>query len=211
MNRWAAGTLVAAGTGLVARRRYLRWGATGEEVRTALPGDQLVAEAHLTATRAITIRTTAMHVWPWLAQLGQGRGGFYSYDRLENLIGCDMHSADHIAPQWQSIVVGDDVRLHPDVGLVVAEVEPGRVLVLRGGVPIGGASAPYDFTWAFVLREGPDETTRLLVRERYSYSRWWSGLLVEPVELVSAVMSQRMLRGIRDRAVGARSTQSGAV
>ncbi len=211
MSRWAAGAVVAAGTGLVARRRYLRWGATGEEVRTALPGDHLVAEAHLTATRAITIRATAAHMWPWLAQLGQGRGGFYSYDWLENLVGCDMHSADHIAPQWQSIVVGDDVRLHPDVALVVAEVEPGRVLVLRGGVQIGGAPAPYDFTWAFVLREGLNETTRLVVRERFGYSRWWSGLLVEPVELVSAVMSQRMLRGIRDRAEGARSTQSGRV
>ncbi len=209
MSRWPARAAGAAGTGLVARWWYLRWGATGEEVRTALPGDRLVADADLTATRAITIRATAAHVWPWLAQLGQGRGGFYSYDRLENLVGCDIHSADRVVPQWQSMKVGDDIRLHPDVGLVVAEVDPGRVLVLRGGVPIGRAPAPYDFTWAFVLREGLDGTTRLVVRERYSYSRWWSGLLVEPVELVSAVMSQRMLRGIRNRAEGTGLTHPG--
>ena len=209
MNRRALAAAVVAGAGVVLRRRYLRWGATVEEMRTALPGDQLVADADLTATRAITIRTTAAQVWPWLAQLGQGRGGFYSYDRLENLVGCDIHSADRVAPQWQSIDVGDDVRLHPRVGLVVAQVEPGRELVLRGGVPIGEAPPPYDFTWAFVLREDLNGTTRLLVRERYSYSRWWSALLVEPVELVSALMSQRMLRGIRDRAEDTRSTHPG--
>ncbi len=207
MSRWAAPA--AAGTGLVARRWYLRWGATGEEVRTAVLGDQLVADADLTATRAITVRTTAAHVWPWLAQLGQGRGGFYSYDRVENLVGCDIHSADRIVPQWQSLQVGDDVRLHPDLALVVAQVEPGRALVLRGGVPTGSTPPPYDFTWAFVLREGRDGTTRLVVRERYGYTRWWSALLVEPVELVSAVMSQKMLRGIRDRAEGSRSAPVG--
>lgn len=202
MSRWPARTAILVGAGAVVRRRYLRWGATREEVRAALPGDQLVIDADLTATRAITVRSIAAQVWPWLAQLGQGRGGFYSYDQLENVVGCDMHSADRAVAQWQSIQVGDDVRLHPDVALVVAQVEPGRALVLRGAVPIGRASAPYDFTWAFVLCDGPDGTTRLVVRERYRYSRWWSVLLVEPVELVSAVMSERMLRGIRDRAEG---------
>jgi len=59
---------------------------------------------------------------------------------------------------------------------------------------------PYDFTWAFVLRERPEGTPWLLVRERYAYTRWWARLLVEPVAAVAFVMSQRMLRGIRDRA-----------
>jgi len=60
--------------------------------------------------------------------------------------------------------------------------------------------APYDFTWAFVLRDGPGDSTRLVVRERYGYSRWWAPLLVEPVEFISFVMSRRMLLGIRERA-----------
>ena len=102
--------------------------------------------------------------------------------------------------QWQSIDVGDQVNLHPEVGLIVAVVEPGRALVLRGGVPVGRMPPPYDFSWAFVLRDQADTTTRLLVRERYGYARRWAGLLVEPTELISFVMSQRMLRGIRDRA-----------
>ncbi len=75
-----------------------------------------------------------------------------------------------------------------------------EALVLRGGVPMGTVPPPYDFTWAFVVREQPDGTTRLLVRERYGYTRRWAPLLVEPVAVVAFVMTQRMLRGIRDRA-----------
>jgi hypothetical protein len=154
----------------------------------------------LTATRAITVRASADQVWPWIAQLGQGRGGFYSYDFLENLAGCDIHSADRIVPGWQDIKIGDVIKLAPAVGLDVAVLEPGRSLVLRGGIPIGNTAPPYDFTWAWVLREEPHGTSRLLVRERYAYTRTWARFLVEPVEAVSFVMSQKMLRGIRDRA-----------
>jgi hypothetical protein len=159
-----------------------------------------VPHANLTATRAVTVRAAADRVWPWIAQLGQGRGGFYSYDFLENLLGCDIHSADRIVPEWQSIDVGAKVNFYPEFGLSAAVVETARALVLRGGIPIRGTPPPYDFTWAFVLRGEPDGTTRLLVRERYGYSRRWVPLLVEPVEFLSFVMSQRMLRGIKDRA-----------
>jgi hypothetical protein len=139
-------------------------------------------------------------VWPWLAQVGQGRGGFYSYDRLENLVGCDMDSADRIVPELQKVEVGDEVRLAPNVGLTVAALENGRALVLSGGVPIGHSDPPYDFTWSFVLRDAPGGSTRLIVRERYAYKRSWARFLVEPTEAVSFLMSQKMLRGIRDRA-----------
>ena len=182
--------IAAAAVLAFSRGRYLRWGATDEEASTALPGDEFLPRADLTATRAVTVRAAADDVWPWIAQLGQGRGGFYSYDFLENLIGCDIHSADRVVPQWQPIEVGDQVNLHPEAGLVVAQVEPGRALVLRGGIPMGRKPSPYDFTWAFVLRAGPGGTTRLVVRERYSYSRRWAPLLVEPVELISFVMSE---------------------
>jgi hypothetical protein len=195
----AVASAVAAGVAVL-RARYLRWGATDEEVQIALPGDGLVLRADVTATRAVTVRAAAADVWPWIAQLGQGRGGFYSYDFLENLVGCEIHSADRIVREWQPIDVGDEVKLHPDMGLTVAAVEPGRALVLRGGVPMGEKASPYDSTWAFVLRDGSGGTTRLVVRERYGYSRWWARFIVEPTELISFVMSRRMLRGIRDRA-----------
>ena len=180
------------------RFRYLTWGATDQEVGDPLAGDELISNTDMVATRAITIRASADRVWPWIAQLGQGRGGFYSHDLLENLVGCDIYSSDRIRLEWQDIEVGDEIRLAPRVGLVVAFVEHGRSLVLRGGIPIG--AAPYDFTWAFTLREEPGETTRLLVRERYAYARAWARLIVEPAEVLSFVMSKKMLRGIRDRA-----------
>jgi hypothetical protein len=194
------GLLLAASLYLVLLRpRQLRWGASDEEVAGVLPGDDLVPDADLTATRGIIIRRPAADVWPWIAQLGQGRGGLYSYDALENLVGCDMHSADRIVPEWQAVQAGDQVRLHPEVALEVAVVDPGHALVVRGGVPMGNTPPPYDFTWAFVLKECTDGATRLLVRERYHYTRWWAPLLVEPVELISFVMSRKILRGIKHR------------
>jgi hypothetical protein len=185
---------------LVGRPWQLRWGATDEERDTTLAGDDLIPTPDLVATRAITVHASAAHVWPWLAQLGQGRGGFYTYDTLENLVGCDIHSAEQIVAGWQDVKVGDEVKLHPEVGLGVTVVEQGRALVLRGGVPMGAVPPPYDFTWAFVVREQPDGRTRLLVRERYAYTQRWAPFLVEPIAVVAFVMTERMLRGIRDRA-----------
>jgi hypothetical protein len=195
----ALGSAAAAAIAFL-RGRYLRWGATDEEANMAVAGDELLPDADLTATRAVTVRAAAAGVWPWIAQLGQGRGGFYNYDFLENLVGCDIHSADRIVPEWQAINVGDQVNLHPEVGLLVALVDPERVLVLRGGVPMGRTQPPYDFTWAFILRPGPAGASRLLVRERYSYSCRWASCSWSRLELISFVGSQRMLRGIRERA-----------
>jgi hypothetical protein len=203
-GRQVVGVAVAGGAlaacAVAVRRWQLGWGATGRESGEPLPGDDLIADPDLTATRAITISASAGQVWPWIAQLGQGRGGFYSYDLLENLVGCDIHSADRVVPEWQDIGAGDQIRLAPQVALVAAFLDRGRSLVLRGSVPMGNTPPPYDFTWAFVLKDEPGGATRLLVRERYAYTRQWARLLVEAVEPVSFVMSQKMLRGIKDRA-----------
>lgn len=194
----AAGAVAAYRQG---RRAQLAFGATAEEEAAELPGDDLVPAADLVATRAITIRASAADVWPWLVQMGQGRGGFYSYDRLENLAGCGITSADAVVPEWQGVAVGDDVRLHPEFGLPVAVVLPQEALVLHGAGPVDDEGpVPFDFTWAFVLRPVDDRRTRLVVRERYGYRTGWAGRMVEPVSWVSFVMTERMLRGIRDRA-----------
>ncbi len=118
--------LVAAGGAalIVLRRRLWRWGATDAEVTATLPGHSILAAADLSATRAVTIDASAADVWPWIAQPGQGRGGFYSYVRLENLIGCDIHSPDQVVADWQHVEVGDQVNLYPGVGLAVAESFP---------------------------------------------------------------------------------------
>lgn len=193
------GVCLALAAALGGARRLGR-GATEEEARGPLPGDELIHDADLTVTRAITVRRPPEAVWPWIAQLGQGRGGFYSYDVLENLVGCRIHNASRIVPEWQNVEVGDDVRLAPEVALKVAVVEPGRTFVLRGGVSVGSGPPPYDFTWAFALRELPGGSTRLLVRERYRYESWWARPVVAVGGAMSQVMSRKMLRGIRDRA-----------
>jgi hypothetical protein len=110
----AAGAAVIGGAAayiLAVRPWQLRWGATDEERDAVLACDDLIPIPDLTATRAITVHAAAEQVWPWIAQLGQGRGGFYSYDALENLVGCHIHSTDRIVPEWQDLKVGDQVSL----------------------------------------------------------------------------------------------------
>jgi len=206
-NMRQASRPAAVFAGLVAsvflfRHFQLRWGATAAEADGGLPGDDFLSIADLQSTRAITIEAPADAVWPWLAQMGQGRGGLYSYDFLENLAGLDIHSADRIHPEWQDIEVGDRFHLAPaaSADLEVGLVDQGNALVLR--VPPGSPPGPFDFSWAFVLQPQSDGTTRLLVRERYAYRQWWARCLVEAVEVASFIMSGRMLHGIRSRAEG---------
>ena len=140
-------------------------------------------------------------MWPWVVQIGQGRGGFYSYDALENLAGSHIHSAAAIVPEWQDVRVGDVVRLHPQLALEVELVDPPHAFVIRSAATTPSASPPpYDFTWAFVLHDTVDGGTRLVVRERYRYTTKSAPLVVEPVSVASFVMTHRMLRGIRTRA-----------
>jgi hypothetical protein len=156
-SRYAAG-LTAIGAAatyiLLARPRQLRWGTIEPEFDEPLPGDDLIPSPNLVATRAITVRASAEHVWPWIVQLGQGRGGFYSYDFLENLVGCDIHSADRIVLEWQDAKVGDEVKLHPEVALAVATLELGRSLVLRGGIPMGNTPSAFDNSWPSCSESG---------------------------------------------------------
>ena len=106
--------LVFAGVVMVTTWRWLRdWGATPAERWMVLPGDELIRDAAEMTTLAVTIEAPASDVWPWLVQVGQVRAGFYSYDALENLVGLDIHSADHIADEWQTLSVGDSIRLTP--------------------------------------------------------------------------------------------------
>lgn len=213
VRRLIAATALAAAVAwliLVVRRTSLRWGATDDEVSMALAGDDLLPAPDLRATRAITIAAAPSAVWQWLAQLGQNRGGFYTYDWLENLVGVEIHSADSIEPELQILAVGEDVNLAPGVALAVVHLEEDRALVLRGAVAPDGTSAgaPYDFTWAFVLQPRSDGSTRLIIREQYAYLTDWAAVLVEPIEMVSFLMTERILRGIRDRAESSRSTST---
>jgi hypothetical protein len=180
------------------------------EIAGVMPGDELVPFPKLISTRAVTIGAPPVKVWAWLAQIGQGRGGFYSFDSLENLLRCDIHSADRIVPELQQLHEGDLILLAPAAGAPgyrVAAVEPPRVLVLAGADPKTRAVQPVPAspdemasTWQWMLRPANGgRRTRLVARQRYSYPRRQSVLwhLVEPVDFV---MERQMLGGIKARA-----------
>ena len=192
----------------VVRPWHLRWGATDREVTAVLPGDELVSNASFQTTRAITINASAGQVWPWLVQLGQGRGGYYSYDWFENLIGCDIHSADSIHAEWQNTRVGNVVRMYPEGGgpppFTVAAIIPDRALILaQPPLATGDASLAghtWEYTWAFVLDKVDDHTTRLLVRSRSNYADTGTAIFNGIIEPGVFLMERGMLRGIKGRA-----------
>jgi hypothetical protein len=168
--------------------------------------------AHQRVTQAVTIRAPADHVWPWLVQMGQGRGGFYSYEWLENLVGCDIHNADSIAAELQDFKVGDGIRLHPQMPAIPAAiVEPCHAIVLHGdtrlrSVPVPASSAKgayFATTWEFYLVPHGDSTTRLIARFRSDYNdKFANTMMYGPplVEPISCVMQRKMLLGIQQRA-----------
>ena len=206
---------------LIVRPWHMNWGATDEEVRKGLPGDDLVLHPTLESTRAVTIRAPAEEVWRWLVQLGQNRGGFYSYDRLENLAGADIHNVDRIVPEMQHLKVGDFVPMAPVEwrvpmgGFTVVRIEPGQAIVWRQGWPddvdkLSPSDAESRGTWAFVL-EGVDEgITRLLLRERSGLKPRMRDVLLNYLfmEKQHFVMVRRMLLGIKERAEQAHTSRT---
>jgi len=205
--RAAATAASAVGALLLTRRLTQTWGTWVGEHECVLPGDDLVPEAGaVVATRAVTVDAPPARVWPWLVQIGQGRGGFYAYDALENLVGLGIRSADTVEERWQGLAVGDEVRLADEVALRVALLEPGSHLVLLGAPEPGEAAVmPFRFSWAFVVRALPPgddgrARSRLIVRERYAPRGVVGRAVVEVVQPVSFLMTQRMLRGVRARA-----------
>jgi hypothetical protein len=204
--------LAALGGAAYALMRKARvWGASPDEQTAELPGDDIIPLPTHAATRSITIEAPRRDVWPWIAQLGSDRGGWYSYDQLENLFGLDIHSAEDINPDWQKPAAGQAVHVAGDVHLKVAIADRDRALVLVGEPGSGGADGGQDafadkfggtFTWAFVLDPlGPDRT-RLVVRERYESDRAWLRFGAPVLDTVSCVMSRKTLATIKARAEG---------
>lgn len=199
-----AGAAGVAGYMFLMRPWHLNWGATEEERIETLPGDEILPDPEFGATHAITINAPVTDVWPWLVQIGQTRGGFYSYAWLENLVGCKMHNADRIVPEWQSLRKGDVVWLHPKAPpLPVIFVEPYRAIVLGGQGEISEDDRiVVSGTWGLYLKEVDENTTRLIIRNRGIRRPGPLGWLVNYVvfEPSHFIMERRMMLGIKERA-----------
>jgi len=201
---WPAATFLAGAPWayLAAVRPWvLHWGATRKEVRDELPGDEILTRPSWQSTRAIDIAAPVEKVWPWLAQMGEDRGGLYSYDWLENLAGLQFHSVDRIVPEWQIVQVGGIVRFAPQQDtMIVTQVEPNNCLVWRVLNP--STHEPVDATWAFVIRPIDATHTRLIQRFRFGAGPRLFGTIFYTalIEIPHFVMERKMLLGIRARA-----------
>jgi hypothetical protein len=176
---------------LVLRDRILSWGATPAEAAGRLPGDELLEDADGISTRAIEIDASPGTIWPWLVQMGPApRGGAYTYDWIENLLGLDMHSADRVLPEFQNPVLGDTLGYGPN-RMRLERIEPERVLAWR--------SEDGNWVWTFVIEPG-DGSTRLISRNRFRLPTLGVRLGMLPMEPASLVMERKMLSGIKHRA-----------
>jgi hypothetical protein len=175
----------------VLRKSILNWGATAREASARLPGDELLEHPDGVSTRAIDIDAPPAAVWPWLAQMGPSpRGGAYTYDWIENLLGLNMHSTGRVLPEFQDPRVGDTFSLGSN-RMRMDRVESERVLAWR--------SEDGNSVWTFVLKPR-NGGTRLISRNRFRLPALVARIGMLPMEPASLIMERKMLRGIKQRA-----------
>jgi hypothetical protein len=192
--RWAsigAIFLLSAGVYLVfIRPWHLQWGATDVEAASYMPGDELVDNPTFNSTRGVTIENSPSEIWPWLVQMGYGRGGFYGYDLIENLGSKrGLASAEVIMPDLQQLQVGDDLPISVVALYKIQTIEPDRFLVWadenRGA-----------FTWGLYPLD--ESHTRLILRFRFRHD-WYDWVFTEWADPIAV---RKILLGIKDRAEG---------
>jgi hypothetical protein len=202
-----SGAAAAAAGGAFLYSKFLRqpiltWGATAEEAAARLPGDELLEEADGVATRAITIEAPRSAVWPWIAQMGPSpRGGAYTYDWIENLLGLNMHSAARVLPEYQHPQIGDGFGYGSNK-MSFKIVEPEYVLATQ--------SADGKWVWTFVLEE-QDGSTRLISRNRFRLPKLKDKIGMIPMEPGSLIMERKMLLGIKQRAERLAAEEKGQI
>jgi hypothetical protein len=173
-----------------------RWGASPQEISASLPGDELVPSPNIGYTRGISIEASPEQIYPWIVQIGAGKGGWYSYDWFEtNVLRCQNSNADRIHEEWQDLKLGDKVRMCPDENMppayLVAGMDPDKAIVLGHQ-----ENDRWVEVWQFVLVPQEDGSTRLVIRSRSEMGGWfWN--IIRPGEFI---MMRGMLQGIKDRA-----------
>ncbi len=220
---WTA--LVVSGSAVLYRLSW-RSGARDGEAFGSLPGDEVLPHPMVEWTRATSIRATPERIWPWLVQMGYGRAGWYTNERIDRIIwGVSARNAERIMPEHQQLAVGNIVADGPDYAAYfhVRALEPERAIVYhsirhpRTGHPVDPTDPTavealerrlvdtgvyLDFSWAFILvPDGPD-LSRLIIRTRADYAPKWIGLVRVPLGWVDAFHAHTILRAIRRRVEG---------
>jgi hypothetical protein len=207
--------LVAAFAALISvllgaiRPWYTSWGATSTERVVTLPGTSLSPQGPR-ETRAISIAASADHVFAWVSQLGQSRAGFYSYELLEDLAGCEMPTRSDLDPALQRWEPGDKLWMYPPDKLdgmghaTLLEYQPGRALIFGTRSPLDAAEAGFSGTWSFIVSPTGEQSSRLIVRGSGTPPPNMLGMafnraVFEPMHFA---MERRMLEGIRGLAEG---------
>ena len=175
-----------------------RWGATDEEVRATFPGDELLVKPASFVNHAVTIRARPEQIYPWIVQLGAGKGGYYSYTWLETyLLNCPLVNADRIHPEWQDLKVGDEVKMCPQQPgpppYTVAMMKPDQAVVLGHQ-----ENGKWVDLWQFVIVPRQDGSSRLILRTRtMAVGGFWD--VIHPGVFV---MERGLLLGVKERAEG---------
>lgn len=190
---------------LIARPWYRTWGATAQELQRPLPGDFIIPGDASQETRAITINAPADLVWPWVAQLGQYRGGFYSFDQLENAVGCEMPTTDVLTPAHQIWQVGDTLWMYGrtkagGAGFAILQHFVHERALAFSTTAVGSPKGQIDGSWSFAIEPIDSATTRLLIRGRLTRERSlvataFDVLMFEPMHFA---MERRTMLGIKE-------------
>ena len=170
----------------------LRWGATDDEIKRSMPGDEIVGKPCFNATRAVTINAPAENIYPWVVQMGVNRAGWYSYDLLDNL---GRQSAKVILLEHQNIKIGDLIPMSPDgkQGLWVKDFRATEWVLWwdKAG----------NNSWAWGIYSERDSCSRLVTRVRVKY-RWFSPVILFNliIEFFDIWMIRKCMLGIKRRA-----------
>ena len=194
----------------VVRPLYLRWGATDAELATVYPGEEIFPLAGSRSVRAVTVGAPADEVWPWLAQIGQDRGGFYSYEVLEDIVGCKMPRATRVMQDHQAWREGDQLWMYPKEkldgagGARLVAHEPGRFLMFASRALGAAVDQPEAGVWGFVVRPLEEGRARVLAVSRSApdASPVAVGFARAVFEPAHYVMERRMLVNLRTLAEG---------
>lgn len=187
------------------RKRREHWGLDEAAANRVYPGDELVPEPKWSWTHGVEIDAPPERVWPWVAQIGREKAGFYSYQLLENVAGCEIQNADVVTEEWTHPKAGDELSLHPKMPpLRITAVEPGRYMVAKGQPEPGEDTKgqPRGVSWLFFVEPLGEGKSRFISRYRIDYDDGaakriaYGPAIIEPVGFM---MDRKMLLGVKER------------